>query len=330
MPSLIDETPDASTWVERQLTEMAKGNNHWRLVSAVLWTDDYLESGEPIGGSDPSSIVNEINDQGLPLLHGHDPGRPAGRVIAARAFTSPSSTRFIGAILAYYEPESISSFASLGLDPFPTAALPTTLGLPEGARIELVADPRDVPERWLDRVSKDAPLSVKRVRSSLNDAQSLKELIQIGVPYAALVWNPLAKTIGEQAGKEIYAGIQRWLQKLWKKLTELRDPIVDIQAHHHGCAVSFLLRGRDVELLYAAHAALPAAAAQAAKLIDSLRPDGFKLITLTYEYEQSRWFPSYAITADGRIISDRSILIAFEQAPKTLSIGILRKENEDP
>ncbi len=140
MSYLIDETPDASAWAKRNLATLPEGKNLGRLASAVIWVDSYLENGEPIGGSDPSAIVNEINELGLPLLHGHDPGRPAGRFIAACAFTSPSGTRFIAAILAYYEPESLLSFVSLGIDPFQTAALPTTLGPLDGARIELAAD----------------------------------------------------------------------------------------------------------------------------------------------------------------------------------------------
>lgn len=186
------------------------------------------------------------------------------------------------------------SFAALGVDPFPAAALSITLGSLEGARIEIAADSRDLPDGWLKDVSEDAPLFIKQVVASHNEAETLKELIRIGLPYAALVWNPLAKTIGEQAGKDIYVGIQQWLQKLWRKLKNLRDPIVSIQAYHHGCYVSFLLRGRDVELLYAAQASLPMAAVQAAKLIDTFALENPKLATLTYEFEQSRWFPSLA------------------------------------
>ncbi len=329
MPSLIDETPDASTWLDQNLGAVPKDKSIGRLTSAVIWTDSYLENGEPIGGGDPSAIVNEINEQGMPLWHGHDPGRPAGRFIAARAFTTPKSIRFVTAILVYYEPEGLLSFASLGIDPLPAATLPTRLGLPDGARIELAADSRDVPEQWLDEVSEDAPLFVKRVNSSQNDAESLKELIHVALPYAALFWNPLAKSFGEQAGKDIYAGVHQWLQKLWKKLKELRDPIVDVQANHNGCTVSFLLRGRDVEQHYAAHAVLPAAAAQAAKLIDTFSEFNPKLITLFYEFEQSRWFPSYGVLADGRMVTDSTVLIAYEQVPKYLSMGLLLPEDDD-
>ena len=329
MPSWINETPEASAWAEQNLANQPGDKTLGRLAEAVIWTDSYVQDGEPIGGNDPSAIVDEINEQGLPLLHGHDPGRPAGRFIMARAFKHPSGTRFVAAILAYYEPESLLSFAALGVDPFPAAPLSITLGPLDGARIDIAADPRDLPGGWLTEVSEDAPLLVKQVAASHNEAESVKELIRIGLPYAALVWNPLAKTIGEQAGKDVYVGIQQWLQKLWRKLKDLRDPIVSIQANHHGCHVSFLLRGRDVELLYAAQAALPTAAVQAAKLIDTFALENTKLATLTYEFQQSRWFPSYGILADGRIISDRSILIAYEQIPKTLSLGLLLREEDE-
>jgi hypothetical protein len=86
MPYLIDETPDASAWVQRNLDTLSAGKDLGRLTSAVIWTDSYKENGEPIGGSDPSAIVNEINELGWPLWNGHDPGRPAGRFIGARDF----------------------------------------------------------------------------------------------------------------------------------------------------------------------------------------------------------------------------------------------------
>lgn len=329
MPNLIDETLEASLWVEQKLSALPNGDGFGHLVSAVMWTDGYLENGKPIGGDDPSAIVDEINEQGQPLLHGHDPGRPVGRVLAAKAFKSPSGTRFVAAILAYYTHDHQLSFAALGIDPFPSADLPAVLPSLDGVRLALSVDPRDVPKPWTDALVEDAPLFVKQVQTSYNDDESLKELIRIALPYAAAVWNPLTKTLGEQAGKDVYAGIQHWLKKLWKQLTELRDPIVEIQAHHHGCTVSFLFRGHDVDQHYAAHGALSAAAAQAAKLIDTFGAHNPKLTSLTYEFEQSRWFPSYGILADGRLVSDRSILIAYEQLPKSLSMGLLLQEEDN-
>jgi len=328
MAHLIEETSDAAAWVREHFSTPTRAESLGRLVSAVIWTDSHLQDGEPIGGDDPSVIVNEINEQGLPLLRGHDPGRPAGRVVAARAFTSPSGVRFIAAILAYYTPELALSFNSLGVDPFPTFTLPISVPALDGVKPQFGVDRRDVAASWIAEVLEDTPFSVTRIDLSHNDAESLKELVRVGLPYAALVWNPAAKVIGEQAGKDIYGAIQRWLQRIWKKVEKLRGPIVDVQSHYHGCTVSFLFRGRDTEQHYAAHAALPAAAAQAAQLIDSFREKNPPINSLTYEFEQSRWFPSYGIMVDGRIISDPGLLIAFEQIPKSLSMGILRKEGK--
>jgi hypothetical protein len=329
MAHLIEETSDAAAWVQEHFSVPPRAESLGRLLSAVIWTDSHWQDGEPIGGDDPAVVVNEINEQGLPLLHGHDPGRPAGRIIAARAFTSPSGVRFVATILAYYTPELALSFYSLGVDPFPTFTLPISLPSLDGVEPQFGVDRRDVTASWIAEVLEDTPFPVTQVDLSHNDAESLKELVRIGLPYAALVWNPAAKAIGEQAGKDIYAAIQHWLQRIWKKVEKLRGPIVDVQAHYHHCTVSFLLRGRDVDQHYAAHAALPAAAAQAAQLIDNFRKKNLPLNTLTYEFEQGRWFPSYGIVVDGRIISDPGLLIAFEQIPKSLSIGLLRK-NENP
>lgn len=329
MSRLIAEAPDASAWVEERINTPPQGGAPGRLVSAVIWTDSYLQDGEPIGGSDPSPIVDEINRTGIPLLHRHDPGRPAGRVIAARAFTSPSGVRFVAAILAYYTPELALSFAAVGIDPFPPFNLPADLPSLDGVRLQLGVDPRDVASEWLTEALGDTPIPVDLVDLSHNDAESLKELIRIGLPFAALVWNPVVKTIGEEAGKDIYHAIRDWLQRIWTKLRDLRSPIVELQARHQGCAVSFLFRGRDLDKHYAAHAGLAAAAAQAARLIDTFGEQNPPLINLFYEFEGGRWFPSYGIMADGRIVSDPALLIAFEQAPRGLSLGLLLRKGKD-
>jgi hypothetical protein len=329
MPNLIDETPAAFAWVERLFRTLPESTNLGKLVSAVLWTDGYLHDGEPIGGNDPSALVDEINNLGFPILRGHDPGLPAGRILAAQVFTSPSGSRFVAAILTIYEPDHQLAFAALGVDPVPSVTSPTTLGPLDGAWIDFGTDPREVDSHWLEEVLEGAPLSVKRIDLSNNAAESVKELIRIGLPIAVLIWNPLVTTVANEAAKDIYAGIRDWLRKLWQKLKERHDPIVVVQTHYGGCSVSFLFRGRDVDQHYVAHDALPIAVAQAVKLIDSLERHNVEPISLTYEFEQSRWFPSYAVLTDGRIVSDRSVLIAFEQLPKGLSLGILRRQVND-
>ena len=42
---------------------------------------------------DPAVPVEEINKSGMPLLGGHDPGFPTGRVLGAATFKSPDGER---------------------------------------------------------------------------------------------------------------------------------------------------------------------------------------------------------------------------------------------
>lgn len=96
--------------------------------------------------------------------------------------------------------------------------------------------------------------------------------------------------------------------------------------------MSFLFRGKDVNLNYQAHDALPLAAAQAAQLIENLNTRGTSARELTYEFDQEalRWYPSYAILNDGRIVTDDVQLIAIEQFPTGLSLGMSRDKSHKP
>jgi len=177
-------------------------------------------------------------------------------------------------------------------------------------------------------VLQGAPLRVERAELSHNAAEPQAELIRIGLIYMALVWNPFVTAIATEAGKDAYFGIRQWLRSLWTKLTERQNPVVVVQSLQNGCEVSFLFRGKDVKQHYDAHDALPIAADQAAKLIASMKSKRAIPISLVYEFEQSRWFPSYAILNGGQIVSDRKLLIAIEQLPTGLSIGVRKRKRD--
>lgn len=137
----------------------------------------------------------------------------------------------------------------------------------------------------------------------------------------ARVWNPFVKTIASEAGKDVYAAIRKWLRNVWDRLAERRNPIVAVQSSQDGCEVFFLFRGKDVKRHYDAHDALPVAAAQAATLIAGMKSQEIAPVSLVYEFEDARWFPSYAILVGGQLVSDRNLFIAVEQLPNGLSIG---------
>jgi hypothetical protein len=331
MCDLVKDTTEASAWVGRAITEHSNDRVFGKIISAVIWTDEPGPDGTPVVNVDPSNLIVAINAEGLPMFRGHDPGLPVGRTLAAKLFTSPSGVKFAAAIIGLYEDQQRLSFSELGLDPNPPVSPPSFLDrLNDDCWLDFATDPREVDAQWLDEVLRSAPLRVKRIELSHNAAEPQGELIRIGLVYAALIWNPLVTTIATEAGKDLYAGIRQWLRSLLNKLTERRNPVVELQSYQNGCTISFLFRGKDVKQNYDAHDALSTGAAQAVKLIAGMKNKGVVPTSLVYEFEfgQSRWFPSYAILKDGRIVSDRNILIAIEQLPTGLSIGMLKRKKD--
>ncbi|KMY86567.1 hypothetical protein BUMB_03594 [Candidatus Paraburkholderia calva] len=121
---------------------------------------------------------------------------------------------------------------------------------PKDAYIEFATDPREVDERWFKRITENAPLRVERKNLNHNAAESVQELIRIGLSYVLLVWNPFVNAIGSEAGKVTYMAIDKWIRKLLSMLAERNDPILAIQSHQNECQVSFIFRCKNIELLY--------------------------------------------------------------------------------
>jgi hypothetical protein len=195
--------------------------------------------------------------------------------------------------------------------------------------IEIATDPREVDSEWLDDALGDAPQEIVRHQLSHNAADAVQELIRIGLPYILLVWNPFVTSVASEAGKQTYAALHQWLRQLLERLAGRPQPIVSLQSIQRECEVAFLFRGNDVKQNYAAHGRLSVAAAQAAQLIDNMRTRGVAPRTLTYEFdaEADRWYPSFAELHDGKIVSDHNVLIAIEQLPSQLSLGLILADN---
>lgn len=330
MTGSLTDNDDVRAWVNQQKGQFSQSNAFGEIKSAVVWTNDLGEDGNLRVSVDPRIIVEEINTGGMQMLRDHDPGAPAGRFLAAKVFTAPGGITFVAAIAGFYTDATRVTFGALGLDPAPSAPSPPALDLLHAdCQIIVAADPREVEPEWLDSVLIDAPLGINRIDSSHNAAESVSELIRFGLPYALLVWNPLVTSVATEAGKEVYAGVRKWFRNFFGRLAERRNPIVELQSSQQGCRVSFLFRGNDVQRNYAAHDAQPSAAAQAAQLISNMNARGTPPRTLTYEFEPNdkRWFPSYAELKDGRIVTDRNILIAAEQLPSGLSLGLVKSRD---
>lgn len=331
MSPLMKEHAEAGAWVEEQREALSQHRAFARIEGCIVWADTRDTNGNQLVPVDSQAILDEINSEGLPLLVGHDPGAPSGRIMAARLFTDADGRRFVAAVAGIYSNETRVGFADLGLTEPIEATPPTQLpSLPNNFGFQIATDPREVSTEWLDELTHDAPVGIVRRDLSHNAAEPLQELIRIAWPYVVVVWNPFVTTIAKEAGKDAYAAVHQWFRKFLTRLSERMNPIVEIQAHQRDCHVSFLFRGKDVERNYAAHDKLPLAGAQAAKLIDHLLARDVQPRTLVYEFEPDlkKWYPSFAELIDGRIVTDRNVLIAFENLPTGLSLGLVR--HDDP
>lgn len=330
MSNLLD-LPDANAWMRDAIARHSNGI-FGKIVPSVIWTDARREDGQLIVEVDPSELVDGINQNPHMLLRDHDPGRPIGQVIESALFESDSGT-FVAAVLGYYAGGNVLGFDGFDIGTLEPADLPSQFPtLPHGIWIQIATDPREVDVTWLDEIAGGAPIRVERTELSHNAAHGTTELIRIGIAFVILAWNPFAKAFTEEAGKQTYGALHAWLAKLLSKLSERRSPILDIHTHQRDCQVSFLIRETDPESNYSAHRELNNAARQAARLIAKFRARGTPARQLIYEFDKStkRWFPSYAILQDDRIVTDNRELIAIEQLPSGLSLGLTRDKFQTP
>lgn len=329
MSELLDDV-NVIAWVEAAINRRSNGF-FGEIKPAVIWTDKLDANGEPIIPIDPAILVDQINNKPHIILHDHDPGKPKGKIVEAEIFTGKNGKKFVVAILGFYAGGKALTFESLGEEVFAPMPLPTSLPiLPKETFIEIAVDPRDVDVAWVAKIARDAPIRVESTELSHNAAETLSELIRIGIPYVVVVWNPFVKGLATEAGKETYKAIHEWLRKLFNRLGERNKPVLDIHTFQDGCQVSFLMRGSDPKKLYTAHNSLATAGVQAARLVAKLKERGMAGRQLVYEFndESQIWFPSYAVLKDDRIITDNIELIAIEQLPAGLSLGLTRGKTQ--
>ncbi|MEN5040419.1 MULTISPECIES: hypothetical protein [Stenotrophomonas] len=328
MAQLLNDTIEAQLWAQDAITRL-KGGNYGELVAGVVWTDARAEDGSLLVEAEPETMLRVLAREPLPILHGHDPGRPVGNVLEAALFQAPTGERFVAAILGHYTRDRILTFAELGLNDVAASQLSNLPEPTEEAWIQIASDPRDVSEAWVDEIAQDAPLPIVRTPLSHNSSDAWHELIRIGLPFALLVWNPAAKAFGTEVGKAVYAATYTWLKKAIESARERKAPLLCFESHQQGCQVTFLIRGNDVSLNYAAQEGLSQAAAQAARLVTLLAQRGMPASKLVYEIDAKalRWFPSYAVLDNGRIIASTPMLIASaSELPAGLSLGLTRKD----
>jgi len=322
--------PDVVAWFDEVAPKYGEGSPYRSCLKGVLWIDEPAEDGEPIGGNDPSRIINGVNEGIWPVLDNHDPGKLLGRVVAAKLFRSPEGVGFVAGYIGLYDQKAVLHLSDLDIAVTKPAPPPTAVPEPHPSwRIQLLHDPRELESAWIEELAQGAPLPVVVDHLSHNAADTIIELLRVGLPYALLL-HPLVTEISKEAGRDIYKIFRSWLASLLERMKERRQPVMSLQSYVGRCEVTFLFRGTDIARLRAAHQALAQAAADAASMIRAIVDRQLSPVSAVYEYDpESGWFPSFVTLADGRIISERNTLFALESSRKGLSLGIVSNPGDD-
>lgn len=326
MPDLVEKSPEATAWLKEVLAAYPKGAVFGRVASSVIWSNATDSDGALLVPVDPFELAAKINDKPFPLLLRHVPGRPMGKVLVAKVFENLSGEIFVAAVLGLYETALKTSFGELGLDVLSEVQLPTELPtLPHDLRFEIGADAREIDLETLYEIAHEAPIPTDVQIRSHNAAAAALTLLQVSIPYIVLVWNPFIKAFATEAGKDSYAAVRHWLKKLSARLAKYHDPVIELQSTHEDCHISFLLRGQNIARNYKALDALDGAAKRAVHLIAQMGAAGFTPVRLVYEFlpDGDLWYPSFAELNDGRLVTDNAALIAVENIPLGLSLGIV-------
>ena len=164
MTSLLSESVEASEWVGDTIAALKSSNTFGSFNAGVVWTEIKRPSeGRPIP-IDPEQLANEINERGQPLLLGHDPGKPIGRVVAAKVFGAQDARKFVAAVLGYYDGAIQSGFADFGFDASSTQSPPKNLpDMGDDFWIEIAVDPREVGTEWVDGAADGAHRAIEKL-----------------------------------------------------------------------------------------------------------------------------------------------------------------------
>lgn len=329
MGSLVSDCPEAEVWLDEITDAILATGAYGSVIGGVVWSDAKDATGQVILPIDPAELVASINAAPLPLQHEHDPGRPQGKVLQARQFETRDGQQFVAAVMGHYSASALMRFGSFDIDTNAMSPLPAFLpDLPGDFAIMLDVDPRDVSPADIAAITADLEVPTVYGRRSHNAAEASQQLIAYGIVFAALVWNPLVKTLGQEVTKDLYKLARDALARMIERAGRLKNPLVEIQSHQLGCTVSFLIRGKGLGHHVKANSGLTEAALRAHHLIGALLSAGVHPVRLVYEFDalEEVWAPSFVELADGRLISDTLQLVAAEHLPGHLSLGLTIRE----
>lgn len=305
-------------------------------LQGEAFTPDALETG-----------ARRINEEILWIGVHHDPLiQPYGRVISAKVFYSPiSKIHFTAAVIGYFDPTNLPTFADLGVDSYLSLDGRNEI-LPrfedEPFRGHLAFNPHEIDRAIvLDMLESSPDFVAKQPLRSLRKTADPDPLtiISLIVSIGILLYNPFSKKFLERYGERAADGsiaFFSWLSaKVFAALNDLKQKRVlfELVSEYKGCRVQFVTNSNDTAILCEASNSISRAASSAVALIDGAKHLEFQRLIYEFDLKTRKWLPLHATSKKVGVISDRPYLIAIDQM-KGLSVGgvttedAVRKSNE--
>jgi len=155
--------------------------------------------------------------------------------------------------------------------------------------------------------------------------------ITFSVVSAGLLVNPFTKKFlekwGEEAAEQTIA-FSKWLAKSVVAKFTKNDKVL-LRSVSNGCDVEFVIDFSEPEMVTLAAQQVFESGRLAAKLVGALKQYGPRRVVYAFDPAAKKWFPKFAVTRYGGVITDQPYLITIDTSRGGLSLGGTRPRAQE-
>jgi hypothetical protein len=338
---LIAEHPDAQAFIQEVIStadgfRLFPNERFAKLIGNVLSGTSVDLQGESASIQGLEALVKAAASGEYWLWREHDPLiPPIGRVIAAKTFhAQQSNEHFVVGVVGFYDPASIPTFASMGinLSKFDSGSVHLPPPDKDELHAQLTFNPFEIPDSVVQQMLAVAPdfVDPNPVVSSRKGLSPLS-VLEISASIWLLSSNPFVSKFQERLGEkaaDLSVEFLKWIREtVVSKIRHIgkEDTRVVVSFLYGACRVEFVLKGDEGPVAISqAMQALDQAAKHSILLTDALAPFEPTRVVYGYDVQGKDWFPVHAVTRKQGVIADQPYLIALDNLQGGLSVGSTR------
>jgi len=172
----------------------------------------------------------------------------------------------------------------------------------------------DLDSKVIEAALKNSPdfvnsISEKEIKKSIDPVTVLNFAVPASIIY------PFVKKYMEKNGEYIAEKQKQFISWIIKKITKKikRRVLYNFSSPYKGCSVDFIIETDKEDLLQEAFVDIEKAGIAAKAIIDSFIIKSPNKLVYVYDHERShKWLPSFLMTVDGEVYTDKPALMAAE------------------